>query len=57
MGYDAKEILHALDSQPRSVASLAPDLDHLILDMTKEPIRAQVRRWLGDSTQTRFVSS
>ena len=44
MGYNADELIRALDAQPMRATSLLPDLLQLTVDLLKEPIRAQVRR-------------
>jgi hypothetical protein len=48
MGYDPAAMIRELDSQPKSLASMIPDLGQLILDVAKEPIRVRTRsRRLG----------
>ena len=44
MGYDLSQIMRELDSQPTTLASLAPDLRRLVLDVVKEPVRVRIRR-------------
>ncbi len=44
MGYDAKQIVRELDSQPTSANCLVADLGRLIGDVAKEPIRVRMRR-------------
>jgi Sulfotransferase family len=44
MGYDGRQIIRELNSQPMSASSLIPDIGRLISDVAKEPIRVQVRR-------------
>jgi hypothetical protein len=44
IGYDGGEIMHELDSQPTTIASLAADLGRLVVDVAKEPVRVRIRR-------------
>lgn len=43
MGYDLEQIMGELDSQPTTLASFAPDLGRLVLDVAKEPVRVRIR--------------
>jgi hypothetical protein len=43
MGYDLAQIMRELDSQPTTLASFAPDLGRLVLDVAKEPVRVRIR--------------
>ncbi len=43
IGYDHHQILAELDSQPTTMASLAPDLSRLLVDVAKEPVRVRIR--------------
>ena len=44
MGYDIRQLVRELDSQPMNLHSLIPDLGRLVMDVAKEPVRIQVRR-------------
>jgi len=44
MGYDGKQIIGELASQPTNINQFLPDLGRLLSDVVKEPIRVQVRR-------------
>jgi Sulfotransferase family len=44
MGYDKRQLIGELDSQPASASRLIPDLGRLAADIAKEPIRMPVRR-------------
>jgi hypothetical protein len=43
MGYDRRQILRELDSQPTSLDSMIPDFGQFVKDMAKEPIRVRTR--------------
>ena len=43
MGYDRKQILRELNSQPTSYESMIPDLGQFVKDVAKEPIRVRTR--------------
>jgi Sulfotransferase family len=44
MGFDLRELLGELESQPLAFRSLGPDLRILAGDIVKEPVRARMRR-------------
>lgn len=44
MGFDARQLIHELDSRPFTVKSLIADLRILTGDIIKEPIRVRIRR-------------
>jgi Sulfotransferase family len=43
MGYDLAGLMAELDALPTTLASLAPDLGRLALDVAREPVRVRVR--------------
>jgi hypothetical protein len=43
MGYDGRQILQELESQPTSMESVLADLGRLIKDVAKEPVRVRTR--------------
>jgi hypothetical protein len=48
IGYDGRQLLEELESQPTSTEDLLPDIGRMIKDVWKEPIRVHTRtNWIG----------